>query len=62
MECRLREYRVKTGLTQAELAEMVNVRRETIIRLESGKYNPSVQLAILISRAVKVPVEQIFII
>lgn len=62
MECRLREYRVKAGLTQAELAEMVNVRRETIIRLESGKYNPSVQLAILISRAVKVPVEQIFII
>ena len=53
---------MRAGLTQAELAEMVNVRRETIIRLESGKYNPSVQLAILISRAVNVPVEQIFIV
>lgn len=49
------------GLTQDELAQLVGVRRETIARLESGKYNPSLKLAIDISRIVKVPIEEIFI-
>lgn len=56
----LKEYRILAGLTQEELAEKVNVRRETIIRLEAGKYNPSLKLAIDISRALKTPIEDIF--
>ena len=59
--CKLKEYRALAGITQEALAEMVNVRRETIIRLEAGKYNPSLKLAIDISRAVKAPIEEIFI-
>lgn len=59
--CKLKKYRQLAELTQEELAEKVGVRRETIIRLESGKYNPSLKLAIDISRAVKAPIEDIFI-
>lgn len=58
---RLKEYRLKAGLTQEDLAQQVNVRRETILRLEAGKYNPSLKLAIDISRAIKTPIEDIFI-
>lgn len=57
----LKEYRSKAKLTQEELAEKVNVRRETIIRLEAGKYNPSLKLAIDISRALNTPIENLFI-
>lgn len=59
--CKLKKYRTAKGLTQEELADMVNVRRETIQRLESAKYNPSLKLAIDISRALDVDVEDIFI-
>ena len=54
-------YRTAAGLTQEELAERVSVRRETIIRLEAGRYNPSLKLAVDISRVVEVPIEQIFV-
>jgi len=57
----LKEYRTAAKMTQEELAQCVSVRRETIIRLEAGKYNPSLKLAVDISRAVKAPIEQIFI-
>lgn len=56
----LKKYRVEAGLTQEELAEKVNVRRETIIRLEAGKYNPSLKLSMDISRSLNVPIENIF--
>jgi len=59
--CNLKKYRQLAELTQDELAQIVGVRRETIIRLESAKYNPSLKLAIDISRAVKTPIEDIFI-
>lgn len=59
--CNLKKYRQLTELTQDELAQLVGVRRETIIRLEAGKYNPSLKLAIDISRVVKTPIEEIFI-
>ena len=49
------------GLTQEELANMVHVRRETIVRLEAGKYNPSLKLAMDIAKAVNAPLEEIFI-
>lgn len=48
-------------LTQEQLAEKVGVRRETIMRLEKAKYNPSLKLAIDISRVVEVPIEEIFV-
>lgn len=48
-------------LTQEQLAEKVGVRRETIMRLEKAQYNPSLKLAIDISRVVKVPIEEIFV-
>jgi len=59
--CKLKEYRALADITQEALAEIVDVRRETIIRLEAGKYNPSLKLAIDISKAVKAPIEDIFI-
>ena len=58
---RIMERRKKMGLTQEQLAEKVGVRRETIMRLEKAQYNPSLKLAIDISRAVEAPIEEIFI-
>lgn len=59
--CKLKRYRQLKELTQEQLADIVGVRRETIMRLESAKYNPSLKLAIYISRAVNTPIEEIFI-
>ena len=59
--CNLKKYRVAQELTQEQLADIVGVRRETIMRLEKAQYNPSLKLAIYISRAVKAPIEDIFI-
>ena len=59
--CNLKKYRVAQELTQEQLADIVGVRRETIMRLEKAQYNPSLILAIDISRAVKAPIEDIFI-
>lgn len=59
--CNLKIYRVKKGLTQGELAEIVGVRRETVMRLEKAQYNPSLKLAVDISRAVEAPIEEIFL-
>ena len=59
--CNLKKYRVSQELTQEQLADIVGVRRETIMRLEKAQYNPSLKLAIDISRAVKAPIEDIFI-
>ncbi|MDD3428800.1 MAG: helix-turn-helix transcriptional regulator [Oscillospiraceae bacterium] len=59
--CNLKKYRLLKDITQEQLGEMVGVRRETIMRLEAGKYNPSLKLAVDISRAVAVPIEDIFV-
>lgn len=59
--CNLKKYRILKDLTQEELADMVGVRRETIMRLEKAQYNPSLKLAIDISRVVEAPIEEIFI-
>ena len=56
----LKRYRQFAELTQEELAVKVGVRRETIVRLESARYNPSLKLAVDISRAVGAPIEEIF--
>lgn len=61
MKTRMKEYRARLGLTQEKLAEIVGVRRETIIFLEKGKYNPSLKLAYNIGRALGASIEDIFI-
>ncbi len=57
----LKKHRQFKGLTQEELANKVNVRRETIARLENAKYNPSLELAVRISRELDIPIEELFI-
>jgi DNA-binding XRE family transcriptional regulator len=57
----IKQYRQLANMTQEELAEKVFVRRETIVRLEASKYNPSLKLAIDISRILQTPIEDIFI-
>ena len=59
--CNQKKYRLIKDMTQEELAEIVGVRRETIMRLEKAQYNPSLKLAIDISRAVEAPIEEIFV-
>ena len=61
MKTRIKEFRAKHNLTQEKLAEMVGVRRETIIFLEQGKYNPSLRLARNVAEALKTNIEEIFI-
>lgn len=61
MKTRMKEYRAGLGLTQEKLAEIVGVRRETIIYLEKGKYNPSLKLAHDIARLLNARIEDIFI-
>lgn len=57
---KVKEYREKAGYKQAELAAMVGARRETIVHLENGRYNPSLKLAMDISKVFGVPVEELF--
>ena len=59
--CHLKKYRQIKGFTQEQLAEKVGVRRETIMRLEKAQYNPSLKLAIDLSRAVEAPIEELFV-
>lgn len=57
---KIKEYRERAGLKQSELAELVGARRETIVHLENGKYNPSLKLAMEIAKVFHVPVEDSF--
>lgn len=57
----LKKYRLFNELTQEDLANKVNVRRETIARLENAKYNPSLELAVRISKELNTPIEKLFI-
>ncbi|MCI9474286.1 MAG: helix-turn-helix transcriptional regulator [Flavonifractor sp.] len=59
--CNLKRYRLLKDLTQEQLANLVGVRRETIMRLEKAQYNPSLKLAVDISRVVEAPIEAIFV-
>ena len=60
LRTRIHELRKEKGLSQAELAFLVGVRRETIVYLESGKYNPSLKFAMDIAKVFELPVEDIF--
>lgn len=57
---KIKELREDAGIKQSELAEKVGVRRETIVHLENGKYNPSLKLAMDIAKVFNEPVENIF--
>ena len=58
---RIKEFRAKYDMTQEDLAKMISIRRETIIYLEKGKYNPSLKLAHDVARALKTTVDELFI-
>jgi len=60
MRNRLRELRARDGLTQADLASALDVSRQTVNALESGKYDPSLPLAFRISRTFRLPLDEIF--
>jgi putative transcriptional regulator len=57
---RIKELRAKADLSQLELAQKVGVRRETIVFLEKGKYNPSLRLAHDIAKLFRLPIEEVF--
>lgn len=61
MKNRIKELRTKLGITQEELAQKANVRRETIVFLEQGKYNPSLQLAHDVAKVLKTSIDNLFI-
>ena len=61
MRTRIKELRARYGLTQEELARKAGVRRETIVFLEQGKYNPSLRLAHDVARILKSKIEDVFI-
>lgn len=61
MRNRIKELRARHDLTQAKLASLVGVRRETIVFLEKGKYNPSLKLAHDIAYVFGLPIEEVFI-
>ncbi|EOS67607.1 helix-turn-helix transcriptional regulator [Oscillibacter sp. 1-3] len=60
LHTKVKEYREKAGLKQSELAELAHVRRETIVHLENGRYNPSLKLAMDIAKVFHVAVEKLF--
>ena len=57
---KIKEYRERAGYKQSELAELVGARRETIVHLENGRYNPSLKLAMDIAKVFNVTVEDLF--
>ena len=61
MKTNIKEYRARYNLTQEKLAELVGVRRETIIFLEQGKYNPSLMLAHHVAKTLHAAIEELFI-
>ncbi len=61
MKTRIKELRAKENLTQVQLAKKVGVRRETIVFLEKGKYNPSLKLAHDISKVFNMKIEEVLI-
>lgn len=61
MKTKIKEFRAKLNLTQNDLAEKVGIRRETVVFLEKGKYNPSLKLAHDVSVALETTIEELFV-
>lgn len=60
MRNRIKELRTDRRLTQAQLAKALDVSRQTVNALESGRYDPSLPLAFTLARVFELPIEQIF--
>ena len=60
LKTNIKEMREQKGLKQSELAELVSARRETIVHLENGRYNPSLKLAMDIAKVFDTTVEKLF--
>ena len=61
MKTRIKELRARYNLTQEDLARKCGVRRETIVFLEKGKYNPSLQLAHDVAKVLKAKIDELFL-
>jgi putative transcriptional regulator len=61
MKTRIKELRARYDMTQEDLARKVGARRETIVFLEKGKYNPSLKLAYDIAKALNTKIDDLFI-
>lgn len=61
MKTRIKELRAKYDMTQEDLARKIGVRRETIVFLEKGKYNPSLKLAHDIAKTLNTKIDDLFI-
>jgi putative transcriptional regulator len=61
MKTRIKEFRARHNLTQEDLANLVGVRRETIVFLEKGKYNPSLKLAHDVAKALHSTIDELFL-
>ena len=61
MTNKIKELRARHNLTQEALAQRVGVRRETIVFLEQGKYNPSLKLAHDVARELKTTIDELFV-
>ncbi len=60
MNNRIRELRAEYGLSQEQLAEKLDVSRQTVISIEKGRFDPSLPLAFRIARVFNQPIESIF--
>jgi putative transcriptional regulator len=61
MKNRIKEYRIACNLTQEKLAAIIGIRRETVVFLEQGKYNPSLGLAHRVAVALGTSIDELFI-
>ncbi|MDD1767534.1 MAG: helix-turn-helix transcriptional regulator [Methanomassiliicoccales archaeon] len=61
MRTRIKELRARFDLTQEDLAKKVGVRRETILFIEKGQYNPSLNLAHAIAKALGTTIDELFL-
>jgi putative transcriptional regulator len=57
---RVRDQRKAKGLTQAELAEQVGIARVSVLSIEKGRYIPTIETALRIAHALKMPAEELF--
>lgn len=61
MENRLRVLRAERGWSQADLAERIEVSRQSVNAIETGKYDPSLPLAFRIAELLELPIEEVFV-
>ena len=61
MKTRIKELRARYNMTQEDLAKVVGVRRETVLFIEKGEYNPSLNLAHAIAKALRTTIDDLFL-